>query len=549
MNTLKQFLFFFGFLYFSVQANSQVKMSQTDKLQKLDRPAYKIFSVCGNKVPEMSEEELSLFAKTFSMAHGAFGSQIAGLKTRNSSIILVNYMNSTYTRPIEEELRMAEGVKPALCMTLAALLDSDISSTVSHFKLKRVSDKEPMKVLASTTTEATSSFPKNIVFWIGIEGELMRVKSFNSATGEVIVERGYAGTNAASHGRNKLVFSPVYVGQKGRRGGTAGNYQDGFQTQLRYCYDPFSDDGNKILANLVLERIKNGYDGAWLDTFNHGDFNLADCFGNACRPWDWKNALKNPGGPVQFLERVFRDGQEHKIRYIQEYVKSKIGSYPVLIANNIRGEDLLDTVNDLMMGKLLLSTPKKPRPLDGFCMENFMAQAQNSIETFENNMLSLRTGIKMDLAVMPVLDAAGAKAITEDSPARTAFEEFGYAFYLLSILPDQNQRKSMFGTYAVYFSGSERHIKVHPQYFWPIGKPKDNWTKPEQYKDYDIGYSNRGVYRREFDNAIVLVNSNQTNKLVDLDGSYFDPVSGDKITSVEMAKTSGKILLRQPLAP
>lgn len=548
MKTLKQFTVILGFLFIPGHTSQLEMMDQANRLQILDRPAYKIFSVCGTQVPKMSDVELDLFAKTFSMAHGDFGSQISSLKARNPAIILLNYMNSTYSRPNEEELRMAEGVKQAICMTLASILDSDITATSKGFKLRKASENEPMKVLASTTSGEISSSPKKFLYWIGIEGELMLVNTFDSSTGEVTVERGYAGTHLSSHSRGKLVFSPVYVGTKGQRGGTAGNYPNGSQSYLRYCYDPFSDDGNKNIANLVLERVNYGYDGAWLDTFNRGDFNLSDCFGNPCRPWDWKNTLRNPGGPIQFPDTMFRDGQEHKIKFIQDYIKSKTGRYPVLIANTIKRENLLDNAHDLMMGKLLLSTPEKPRPLDGFCMENFMSGSRNSVSTFEKNMLSLRTGIKMDLAVMPCLQAAGARAITEDTPARAAFEEFGYAFYLLCILPDQNLRKSMFGTYAVYITGSDRHIKVHPQYFWPIGKPVDTWTDPSKFKDYDIGGLNSGVYRREFENAIVLVNSNQTSKQVSLGGLYFDPISGAQITSLDMAKTSGKILLKQQLA-
>lgn len=535
-----------GFMIFTTLTYSQDIQLPSDNLKKLDQPAYRIYSICAGKLPEMSDAELNLFANTISLAHGDFESQIASLKSRNPSLILVNYINSTYSRPNEEEMRIAENDKRAICMTLAAILDSDISAKDTLLRLRKVNE-EPMKILASSTSDAVSSSAMDYVFWIGMEGELMRVNSFDSETGMITVERGYAGTKRASHSRNGLIFSPVYVGQKRQEGGSSGNFPNGSKSLLRYCYDPFSDGGNLIIAKLVLQKINNGYDGAWLDTFNTGDFNLSDCFGNPCRPWDWKNILKNNDGPVEFPRPAFRDGQEQKIKFIQDYVKSETSSYPVIIANNLHSYDLLDTDNDLMMGMLLLSTPEKPRPLDGFCMENYMGQSQKSIEDFENNLLALRKGIKMDLAVMPCLAQAGARAITEDTPARAEFEEFGYAFYLLAILPDQNQRKSMFGTYVIYNTSSGKQIKVHPQYFWPIGKPMDNWNDPSKYTDYEIA-SHAGVYRREFENAIVLVNSNQESHQIDLGGSFFDPLSGKFVTKIDLVKTSGKILLRQSLS-
>ena len=123
----------------------------SNNLKKLDHPAYRIFSVCANKVPEMSDEELDLFANTISMAHGDFESQIAPLKSRNPSLILVNYLNSTYSRPNEEEMRNAEKNRQAICMTLAAILDTDISARDTIFRLRKVNENEPMKILASTT--------------------------------------------------------------------------------------------------------------------------------------------------------------------------------------------------------------------------------------------------------------------------------------------------------------------------------------------------------------------------------------------------------------
>ena len=75
----------------------------------------------------------------------------------------------------------------------------------------------------------------------------------------------------------------------------------------------------------------------------------------------------------------------------------------------------------------------------------------------------------------------------------------------------------------------------------------DNWNDPSNYKDYEID-SNTGIYRREFENAIVLVNSNQDSHQIDLGGSFFDPLSGKFVTKIDMMKTSGKILLRQSLS-
>lgn len=510
----------------------------------MTHPAYRMFSVSGGKIPELSAAELDLFARTFSAAHGGFSrEQIEALKARNPGIELVNYMNSTYTRTADEAREIEGRDKSMVCLTRAGALAGDIGADERSFRIMPAGSKT-VKVRASTVEGDVSKSTKAFVCWIAIGGELMRVDAFDATSGQVTVTRGYAGGGAArAHRAGELVFSPVYVGQPHQKGGSAGNFPGGKAAHLRYCLDPFSENANRFLAEIALDTVKRGFDGPWLDTCNAGDFNLCNVLGEAARPWDWRNTPGSADGPAEYPPTVFRDGQDAKMAFIQNYLKAKTGRWPVLLVNNLRSDDVLNPEHGRGMAKLLISTPEKPRPVDGFCMENFFSSSRRG--NFDKLMTALRTGIQLDLAVMPNLHDAGAFSVRDTEPDnadRAQLEAYAYACYLMAVLPDQARRKAMFGTYAFYSKDGRRYVKVDPQYFWPIGRPLDAWTDPAGYTAYAIG---ERLYRREFEHATVLLNAGKEAATVELGRAMTDPRDGAAVERVTLPAASGRILLRE----
>lgn len=372
--------------------------------------------------------------------------------------------------------------------------------------------------------------------------------------------RGYAGTPIDYHHEWDAVCSPLYVGASSVGGGTTGNYPEGAADELRYCLDPFNDDGNQNRTDIVYGKVTNGFDGAWLDTLNQGTFNLCNAFGDSARPWDWSyvgsGTATNPEGR-EYPEETFRDGQLGKIEYMKDYVDTATGGFPYLVANNLKDEDLLDADNDgdLLMAELL-DVDNYSDPdflLDGFCMEDFFEKSKNSIGKFTDYLEALRIGINHGFAMMPVSGNAGSGSWGDedlDDTARRDLQLYSYCFYLLAIKPGAAAQPAKFGTYGLYSDPSDknvRHVEVEPEFMYPLGEPGDDWTDPAAYTGYQVGSTD--VYRRDFENGIVFVNAGASDTSVALGGTYIDThatpaeyVSG----SVTIPAKSGRIYLSQP---
>lgn len=579
-------------LSLALMAAGPVMANQTTTVVPTDLPAVKLFSVCGgNTLPISDTDEMIEFGDTFSLAHGAFSAtQYTGITTGSATgIKLINYMNSTYTRT-GDDAREAESDKTRIAMNWGGVLHTALtaSTTNTTVVIDRVPNfpedpgepNPPIPILESKNSGATGTADEFLsdsgsnnskyVYWIRIQDELMKVVSItSSSTSQVTCEvvRDIPGSAAlASHASGKKVFVPLYVGQPGQTGGSSGTYPDGGGTRIRYVIDPWSDSGNELKRDEVLARMTGvevsgvDFDGAWMDTCNIGDFNVCDGYGRAAaRAWKVQANGASVGIGVKYTDTDFRDGQDYKMDFIQSEVNTALGKAPVLVANSLSWEDLGDTANNQMMAALLKSTTLKSTPIDGFCMEHTFDAASNGTTTFGNKLTAVRQGIDGDLAILPMIGDAGGFSVTDDEPdnsARQQLEPFAYAMYLLAIQPDQDSRKAMFGTYAFHSDadGTNRHFAVDPQYRWPIGKPLDTWTNPEDWSNVigSGGYqtaTGSNVYRREFENAYVYVCTNSTAVAVTLPQTLVDPVAGEYVSgSVTLQPMTGKIYLKQPAA-
>lgn len=159
--------------------------------------------------------------------------------------------------------------------TLAAALDENAPEV--HVVMP--ADHE-LPIRASTADLSDPKNFKKFCFWIRIDDELMQVKAVDAATGVLSVKRGFE-SKTASHAAGARVLTPVYVGNRGDLGALRhSNSWPGGPDYLRYALDPRSAAAQDYKAALIVELMKTGYDGAWLDTFQgYRIYNLCDGLG------------------------------------------------------------------------------------------------------------------------------------------------------------------------------------------------------------------------------------------------------------------------------
>ncbi len=529
---------------------------RSEPVTLLERPAYPLYTICSRPI-KATPEDIAAIAKNFTLMHGKFTrEQMEAVRKLNPDFIFLTYINSTYSRAAEEVGPAETGSRRGLAMHLSARSAQRIGPLDTRFKVQPVRESEEkgadgkpgIAIRASTVAGAVSSTDaarpstQHYVFWIRAGDELMRVEQFDAARGELEVTRGFAGTAPATHEAGSPVFSPIYLGflrhtltvddvEQGA-GKHPGNYPGGPGGHLRYVFDPAQPDGNRSKAELTLECITElGVDGVWMDTFNTGDFNLSDCRGRQVVPWNFRK-----GEPYDKDE--FREGQERKVTAIQNFVKEKTGRYPYLVANNLKTATYYRGTGGMKL--LLMPTPLKPRPLEGFCMEG--ALALHDEPTWRARMQTLMDSAQTGLAAMPILGGAGAKSMLAevDTPERDQRERFGYASYLLTV---ESGGRTRMGTYAFYSREGQRTVKVHPIYFYPIGKPAES-RKPGDIDGYRLGGGQ--VFGRRFTNGLVLVNAAERATAVSLESGYLDPDTGTRVSRLEMPAGTGKILLIKP---
>lgn len=531
------------------QASAQTPATFTP----LDRPAYGLYTLISRPLNFTAADYAGL-GQNFRFLHGNLSpEQFDAIRKVNPAFKGLRYINSTYTRfdadvgVVESRYRMGLSMHLA-AQTRDALAPDTTSFRVESLEAGKKGRKATIAIRASTVAGDLSSTnrdqpsTKHYVFWIRIGDELMRVNAFDEKSGVVKVTRGFSGTTPAAHATGAKVFSPIYLGfKRGNKDKYPGQHPGGPGDRLRYVLDPNSAAGWKYFSDQVVVAMTEGRtDGVWLDTLNVGDFNLSDCLGRKVEPWDFRSGrLYKPDD--------FREGQERKMDFIQRDVKERLGRYPMLVANNLKPSSFYPGSGG--MRRLLESTEVKPRPLDGFCMEGGLswqkADEEHEVNTWRSRIVMLMDAAQNGLAAMPIWGGAGGQSVGSepDTPGRDRAERFAYASYLLAV---EKEGRTLMGTYAIYQADGRRFVKVHPMYFYPIGDPAES-VKPNEFDRYAL---NEGaVYRRRFTNGQVLVNASDMSQRVDFEESFIDPDTGRRVSGIDMAPGTGKILLSAKGAP
>ncbi|MDB2614433.1 hypothetical protein N9Y92_04690, partial [Chlamydiales bacterium] len=530
-----------------------------DELYKpQEEVAYPLFGVCSNKPPShLDTAEMLEAFKHFSFADGSWAKNpklTEIIRDLNPHLKLLHYRNSYV------DAEDAEPAREAIAMTLAARLKEDIDQYEEVFLITRdVNNELSIPIIASSLGSNDYSYPQEGIFvvWITIGDERMKVlntKASGSDLMEVTVIRGWNGTANVAHLKETPVLSPLYIDDD--RPGTD-------SLRIRYMLDPYYDSGYLVMANLTKDLMMKGssnptpfVDGVWYDTFNVGDFNVRNIFGNKATTW---NQIEN----IPYTNQRFRLFREKQIDYIQNFFLNdcEIHSIPFIAANNLK-RTYWDENGGMMY--FLMKTSVKERPIDGFCMESAF-NANRNRDSLKERLEILMHAAQHGLAANPIWENAGSDSIyiENDDDTRKSSESFGYACYLLGV---ENQEVNLFGTYPFYQDRSglppeppegynkldlvEARIgnKIHEQYFYPIGDRLE--TRP--YVDLE-GYRiqpEMAVYKRQFTNGVVFLNLEEQSCNVSLtDSNYVDPETAELISSILLPPLSGKILLYPELSP
>jgi hypothetical protein len=513
------------------------------------RPVYPLYAIVSGDV-EPTQADIEVLARNFDLGQMSFASEtIRAIHKIDPEFKAVRYFNSTYTSSAEHVPLVEKQHRKALAMFVVATLKDGIDETTTVFALEPPKKGAVISLRASTSKgplsasgpEPTST--KEYVTWIRMDDEFMRIDAFDRSTGQIAVTRGYDGTQTRPHKSGANVFSPVYLGSVNDTGAWPG----GPGKYLRYAFDPANPAGTEWRSGEMAETIDRGYDGFWLDICSASPFNMSDSDGRHVTPWDFRTGMP-------YDKDAYCLGQQIKVNAIQNSVKTRLGTWPTMIANNMKAQTFEPGSGGQRL--MLVPTDVKQRPIDGYCIENyaghFAARAANrtkdgapeyhALETWRENQIMVMTCAQNGLAAYPMIANAGIKSLMLEGlgPVRDRFESFAYSSYLICI---EKGSPTKLGLPAFYQEEGRRFAKVHPRYGWPIGDPAET-VAPEDVDKYRVeGHS---TYRRRFDNGIVFVNPSEENDdAITLDQPYIDPSTGDKTSTVRMNAHTGKILLKE----
>jgi hypothetical protein len=527
--------------------------NKPEVIKKLSKPQFRLWGNAngiGQYNLTLNNSQLKTLAEAFYLIQN--WSSKAGsesyMKVINPEIKFLGYMNSTYVPNNPDSWdhvgpEVPETYKHAIAMTPVAWIYSSISENQTTFQVFRAynnGNKRPITddiaILASTVdgdySASDETGSQHYVFWIRTGEELMKVVNYNKSTGEITVTRGFNNTVPTSHDAGSLVFSPIYIGsQPGSKLAAPGSNDIG----LRYALDPQITDGNILRARRAEKIVSaSDIDGIWLDIYPPSFFNMADILKREVKPWDF---LKD----TVYKRDDWRHYQEIKAAYLREYVFQRTGKYPVIVGNNQNPEYYFE--GDGGSRLYLMPTEVKPIPLDGMCNEGIFKRTLSEHWGWKSAMKMFLDAAKYDLAVMPIQGDAGGHAHNgdwPDTPERDRIERYGYATFLLAV---EKNLKMMMGTYPFYKNArGEPFFKIHPQYYWYVGDPLETIN----YDEIDNHLvSGTQVYKREFSNALILVNPGTITENVNLGIEYLDPDNGLWKSELELPAASGKIMLKR----
>lgn len=454
---------------------------------------------------------------------------------------IIVYMGGFTTNP-SGATEVEQGFRRATAMIDVTTLAAPLDANSTEVSLVLPADGElPIKASTADLTD-----PKNIskfCFWIRVDEELMQVKSIDTAKGLLKVKRGLD-SRAATHLKGATVFTPVYVGNRNDLEALRhSNSWPGGPDYLRYALDPRSTVAQDYKASVIIELVKSGYDGAWLDTFQgYKLYNLCDALGRpVTKYYDFSTKRR-------YESDIYFQALQDYIRGVRARVLKATGRDPVLVANNVSGSYAFG-------GKSLFRTATDKDLLNGYCFEDsylrigaatnrseLMVLAPGKINNWVRNLTNQSDAAISGLDAYNMIAMAGYVAgnLNQRQPDYDRLIRFGYGSFLLTVT---KERTTLFGL-PLFLTESKGKPALVP---WPeiifanIGDPVDGTFNVDNKATAGVEY-----YQRRFTNGLVLVNPDGAKTVtVQLPLGYMDWQTHKPVTTAQLATGDAVLFLRQ----
>jgi hypothetical protein len=463
-------------------------------------------------------------------------------KAIDCKVPLLVYMGGFTTNP-GGATEIEQGYRPAVAMIDATSLAAGIDASAGQVQVHIPKDGElPIKASTADVTDPRGN--TKYCFWIRVDEELMKVLEADTKTGVLRVQRGFE-SKAAAHSANATVFAPVYLGNRQQLGAIRHtNSWPGGPDYLRYGLDPQSDAAQRFKADLIIDLMKGGYDGAWLDTFQPVPYNLCDALGRKVSYyWDFQGQRRYDFDSYTAALQAF-------LRGVRQKVKDALGKEPVLAANSITG-------SYAQGGKKLIDGPGRPALLDGgYCFEDsYITPIASSgkrgklqatfspvkPELWLRNVQNEADAARDGLRALCMIGPAGYVA-AYINPGLENYEQllrFSWCSFLLTVT---QERSLCFGLPLLITQreGKAAFLPLSEMFYAPLGDPVDT-NQIEKLK-----LPNSPCYLRKFAGALVVVNPPGTAKpaVVDIPTGYVDWQSKQPVSQASLPPGDARLLLK-----
>jgi hypothetical protein len=360
------------------------------------------------------------------------------------------------------------------------------------------------------TPGAHSSNTHDFVSWIRVGKELMQVIGHPElALGQITldVRRGLWDTNPATHMAGTRVMAPTYIGNRLGEASLSGTpLRDSSTAPLRYALKVWKPGAYEWLARRIRSTFGPGLQGfntIWLDVSSCHQDNHSDPYGNPVFGWFEKEATK-------LQAESYGAAQKAKLRGLRQI-------FPKM---RFTGNNLFQ--NDACAYGLMGAA------YDGGVIENYL-QASNG--SWSEQMLSTFEAMMNDWPAI-----YWARWDYGFSGNVAAYKRLTYGSVLLAYR--STDRRYQYGGHWDLDQPDEL-------YFWDWGQPHGS---PTGIEDLRIGQTS--LFRRDFDNGIVIVNPSAAPITYTLEATFYDVVNKDgsgvprAVTQVTIPAQDAAFLLR-----
>ena len=503
-----------------------------------DATPYPLYAGKFGESPEWTPARLRLLAENFDAFYGtpAFtAEQVKQLRAIKPRFQVINYKGTWAIRDIETYER---NHRRDVLYYRAANLKAAVSSSATTIELSDlIGALLPSTAAPGATVSGKTAAGFRYVTWLLLDQELLRIESVNGTT--LTVTRGFADTTAVAHAAGIPVLAPVYATPPTDAG-------------LRYRHDPAVPlRWQALLASAEADFASHG-GGIWIDIIT-GNLSTNTVNGAPIpmnRRWDFRTHRG-------YTEAAWDRAAEVGTRLMQEGFRATHGFYPIIWGNNLMHPVALDRASPGRLG-LLLATPDKPRPLDGFALENCYggygtggnSGKEWSWKTLDEWQLTLRSLMflaELKVSARPLMLDGGRdnnNFAAEPEAFRHQVLLYGYCSYLLAVKVEPDDRIfSMIGFTPIVSpkSGTERRLELPPWFQWDLGRPAETRASAD-FAGYRL--PGKAVFQRRFANGLVLVNPADTGtETVTLAQPCFDPITGTEVAQLTLPAKTGRILL------